>query len=242
MLQIGSRGSQVSKLQQELKAAGLNPGPIDGEFGPRTLEAVRSYQQAHHLEVDGIVGPKTLHALNTDGYSTSNPHPSNPQAPTHPSSGGVTHVPPPDASHSTKVDAMLTEARSHLGFHEGANNNNPFSHYFGRPSEAWCADFVSYCANKAGLHMNTASAQGVANALKARGTWKGRNDPQPGDAVTFRWDGSHGWADHVGIVESVFTKNGRQYITTIEGNSSDGVNRRTYPASSSVINGFGRLT
>jgi hypothetical protein len=241
MLQVGSSGSQVKQIQQELQAAGLNPGPIDGVFGPHTLAAVKSYQAKHNLQVDGVVGPKTLHALATDGFSVNNPHAPAP-APGHPSTGGTTALPPAGASHGAKVDAMLKEAASHVGYHEGPNNSNMFSKAMGRPAEAWCADFVSYCATKAGLHMNTASAQGVANALKAKGQWKGRSDPQPGDAVTFRWDGTHGWADHVGIVENVFTKNGRQYITTIEGNSSDGVNRRTYPASSSVINGFGRLS
>jgi len=75
-----------------------------------------------------------------------------------------------------------------------------------------------YDRKKAGFTVNTASAQGVANALQAKGTWKGRSNPQPGDAVTFRWDGSHGWADHVGIVEKIFQQNGKTYIQTIEGN------------------------
>jgi cell wall-associated NlpC family hydrolase len=240
MLRVGSSGTQVAKLQNELKAAGFNPGPIDGEFGPRTAAAVKSYQRRNQLDVDGIVGPRTWKALSTDQYTAPSGAHGRPQ----PAPRPVGHVPAPapSAGASGKVDAMLNEARSHLGFHEGAGNSNPFSHALGRPSEAWCADFVSYCAQKAGLHMNTASAQGVADALKARGTWKGRNNPQPGDAVTFRWDGSHGWADHVGMVEKVFTRNGRLYVQTIEGNSSDQVRRKVYPASSSVINGFGRLT
>ena len=240
MLQVGSSGSQVKQMQQELQAAGLNPGPIDGVFGPHTLAAVKSYQAKHNLQVDGVVGPKTLHALATDGFSVNHPHAPAP-APSHPSTGGTHSVPPAGASHGAKVDALLAEARSHLGYHEGANNSNMFSRGMGRPAEAWCADFVSYCATKAGLHMNTASAQGVANALKAKGLWKGRSDPQPGDAVTFRWDGSHGWADHVGMVEKVFKRGGQTYIQTIEGNSGDRVRRKTYLASSSVINGFGTM-
>lgn len=136
---------------------------------------------------------------------------------------------------------ILETARKFLGFHERGNNGNPFSASFGRPAEAWCADFVSYCAKKAGLSLNTASAQGVADILKGKGTWKGKHNPQPGDAVTFRWDGSGGWADHVGLVEKVFMKNGRKYIQTIEGNSSDMVRRKVYPANSSVINGYGKI-
>jgi len=248
LIQTGTRGSQVTRLQQELKAAGINPGPIDGIFGAHTLSAVKAYQHQHHLAADGLVGAKTWHALMTDGFTPGHPahHPApHHPAPHHPAPAPhpVTHPSPPaSGSHAAKVQRMLAEARSHLGFHEGAGNNNPFSHYFHRPSEAWCADFVSYCATRAGLHLNTASAQGVANALRSRGLWKGRHDPQPGDAVTFRWDGSHGWADHVGMVEKVFRKNGRLYVQTIEGNSSDQVRRKVYPADSSVINGFGSIS
>lgn len=145
----------------------------------------------------------------------------------------------PTASNAQKI---LDVARKWIGYHEGAGNSNRFSHDMGRPSEAWCADFVSYCVKHAGLHtVNTASAQGVAQELAAKGRWKGRSNPQPGDAVTFNWSGSHGWADHVGLVEKVFKRNGVTYIQTIEGNSGDAVTRHVYPANSQYINGFGRL-
>ena len=148
---------------------------------------------------------------------------------------------PAPASGST-VDRMLAEARKHIGYREGAGNSNMFSRAMGRPAEAWCADFVSYVARQAGANtVNTASAQGVADQLAKQGRWKGRNNPQPGDAVTFNWSGSGGRANHVGLVESVFQQNGQTYIRTIEGNSSDGVRYRTYPASSRVINGFGTI-
>jgi len=235
LIQTGSKGSTVAQLQRELKAAGDSPGAIDGDFGKNTRAAVMKYQRQHHLAVDGIVGPKTWHALMTDGFTPG-------KAPAKPAAHKPGTVAPVSGGSSSKVDKLLAEARSHLGFHEGAGNKNPFSKALGRPSEAWCADFVSYCAKKAGFHLNTASAQGVANIIKSQGNWKGRNNPQPGDAVTFRWDGSHGWADHVAIVEKTFRKNGQLYIQTIEGNSGDMVRRKTYPANSSVINGYGRMS
>lgn len=244
LIHTGNRGAQVTRLQKELKAAGCNPGSVDGDFGGHTLAAVEQYQKKHHLAADGVVGSKTWHALMTDGFEPGGQHakPHHHAPPAHHGTGGVTHPHPVSSGHGAKVDRMLAEARKHLGFHEGSGNSNPFSHSFHRPSEAWCADFVSYCATKAGFHMNTASAQGVANTLAARHQWKGRHDPKAGDAVTFRWDGSHGWADHVAMVEKVFKKGGVTYIQTIEGNSSDSVRRKVYPASSSVINGFGTLS
>ena len=236
LVRTGSRGSSVISVQKELKAAGINPGPIDGDFGPKTRAAVMAYQRKHHLSVDGVVGSKTWSALTHDSFKPGKPAAKPPKKP-----GTTAPVRPTPGRPGTKAQKLLAEARKHLGFHEGSGNRNPFSKALGRPPEAWCADFVSYCAKKAGLHINTASAQGVANAIKAQGGWKGRHNPQPGDAVTFRWDGSHGWADHVGMVEKVFKRGGQTYIQTIEGNSGDRVRRKTYLASSSVINGFGTM-
>jgi len=145
-------------------------------------------------------------------------------------------------ANGSAVDRMLNEARSHLGYHEGAGNSNMFSKGMGRPGEAWCADFVSYVSKKAGLNtVNSAAAQGIEDQLKQQGRWKGRSNPQPGDAITFNWAGGSGRANHVGLVESVFQKNGQTYVRTIEGNSSDQVRRREYPVNSRVIKGFGRI-
>jgi peptidoglycan hydrolase-like protein with peptidoglycan-binding domain len=56
-------GAAVRKLQKQLKAAGFDPGPIDGAFGPRTMLAVAAFQRAKGLVADGEVGPVTARAL-----------------------------------------------------------------------------------------------------------------------------------------------------------------------------------
>ena len=53
----------VRTLQRSLTEAGFAPGPIDGSYGPRTIEAVEHFQRANRLTVDGIAGPHTLQAL-----------------------------------------------------------------------------------------------------------------------------------------------------------------------------------
>jgi peptidoglycan hydrolase-like protein with peptidoglycan-binding domain/DNA invertase Pin-like site-specific DNA recombinase len=54
---------QVRALQRKLRAAGADPGRIDGRFGPLTESAVRRFQRNGGLEVDGIVGPRTQRRL-----------------------------------------------------------------------------------------------------------------------------------------------------------------------------------
>jgi peptidoglycan hydrolase-like protein with peptidoglycan-binding domain len=61
LLARGSKGSVVSALQKALKIfdPSADPGPIDGDFGPRTETAVRAYQSFQSITVDGIVGHET---------------------------------------------------------------------------------------------------------------------------------------------------------------------------------------
>jgi peptidoglycan hydrolase-like protein with peptidoglycan-binding domain len=59
----GMRGWDVAALQFLLSTRGYGPGGFDGGFGPNTDAAVRRYQSAAGLAVDGIAGPATLRAL-----------------------------------------------------------------------------------------------------------------------------------------------------------------------------------
>jgi peptidoglycan hydrolase-like protein with peptidoglycan-binding domain len=60
----GATGAAVNGLQKGLLKFGgagsaTDPGPADGNFGPRTEAAVKAYQQQHALPNDGVVGPRT---------------------------------------------------------------------------------------------------------------------------------------------------------------------------------------
>lgn len=59
----GAKGEEVSRIQSRLRELDLYRGPIDGDFGGGTESAVRAFQQARGLGVDGTVGPKTWEAL-----------------------------------------------------------------------------------------------------------------------------------------------------------------------------------
>lgn len=58
-----ARAAQVRALQRRLASAGYAPGPIDGRYGPLTEQAVKRFQSARGLRVDGIAGPITLATL-----------------------------------------------------------------------------------------------------------------------------------------------------------------------------------
>lgn len=62
-IRLGSRGTNVTYLQQRLKAKGYNVGKIDGDFGRKTENAVKAYQKDNGLKVDGIVGARTWKSL-----------------------------------------------------------------------------------------------------------------------------------------------------------------------------------
>ncbi|AKL97007.1 putative peptidoglycan-binding domain-containing protein [Clostridium aceticum] len=65
-LRVGSRGDSVRQLQQLLKDAGFDPGPIDGIFGSKTQAAVIAFQASKGLTQDGVVGIRTWTALGVD--------------------------------------------------------------------------------------------------------------------------------------------------------------------------------
>ncbi|MFY4775343.1 L,D-transpeptidase family protein [Metabacillus sp. RGM 3146] len=62
-LKKGSKGPAVKELQQKLTALGYDTKGTDGIFGAKTEKAVKSFQKAKHLTVDGAVGPETKKAI-----------------------------------------------------------------------------------------------------------------------------------------------------------------------------------
>ncbi len=62
-LQVGDRSGEVRTLQAMLDAAGFDPGPVDGIFGPLTAAAVSAFQAANSLPTTGVVDQATWDAL-----------------------------------------------------------------------------------------------------------------------------------------------------------------------------------
>lgn len=62
----GMRANVVKAIQRALKTAGVDPGPIDGDYGHNTAAAVAAFQAIKGLVVDGQVGPQTAKRLGID--------------------------------------------------------------------------------------------------------------------------------------------------------------------------------
>ena len=160
-------------------------------------------------------------------------------------------------TNNTNLNRVLDIARKYMGVETGTREHKKIVDaynsvdpkpvgYTAKYDDDWCDIFVTTVFQQAGLSDLIGRECGVQRhigIMEKKGIWKGKSQPKVGDIVTFDWDGG-GWADHIGIVESV--NNG--VITTIEGNSisyagsgeNSSVKRKTYNWNSSYIKGYAR--
>jgi len=61
-MKLGDTGHNVEELQELLNDNGIVVA-VDGDYGPKTVEAVKQFQQREGLAVDGVAGNKTLEKL-----------------------------------------------------------------------------------------------------------------------------------------------------------------------------------
>ena len=62
-LKLGSTGTKVRDLQQDLTTLGYYWADITGSFGSKTEAAVKNFQEKNSLTADGVAGTKTLNAI-----------------------------------------------------------------------------------------------------------------------------------------------------------------------------------
>ncbi len=63
VLEVGSSGSDVTRVQQKLIQWGYLTGAADGKYGEKTKNAVAAFQRKNGLTADGRVGPATAAAM-----------------------------------------------------------------------------------------------------------------------------------------------------------------------------------
>lgn len=123
-LKLGSSGSAVSTLQKALEDAGYSVGSsgVDGIYGSDTQAAVKAYQKAKGLTVDGIAGTQTLSSLYASSSGSSGSTSSSSSA----SSTSGTSSTSSSGSVSTTYDPASDEAyQKALAALNDANANTP---------------------------------------------------------------------------------------------------------------------
>ena len=134
-------------------------------------------------------------------------------------------------------------ALSQEGTRENGTNSVKYNTwYYGRNvsggSYPWCAVFVSWCANQAGVSTNvipkTASVSVLQNFFVKNKLFQKKGNgyiPKAGDILIQK----SGGASHTGIVYAADSN----YFYTIEGNASSAVSKRKYSYNDSKLTGFG---
>jgi len=100
VLQKGSKGSEVAKLQTMLKALDFGPSSVDGVFGSNTYSAVVSFQIDNQLPESpyalGVVSPQTWSAIETMYKAEGSPRLPDIHVPVSASDPGTAVVPYPE--------------------------------------------------------------------------------------------------------------------------------------------------
>ena len=121
--------------------------------------------------------------------------------------------------------SVIEIAKAEIGYtEEGKSNDTKYGKWYGLNNNPWCAMFVSWCFDKAGLSKKIAAQNPKGFASCAAGlkwfTKKNKIVPvgqaQSGDLVFFQFD-KDAQADHVGICAS---NDGKGFLMVYEGNTS----------------------
>jgi hypothetical protein len=62
---------EILEVQKRLVSVGINPGPLDGIVGPRTMGGVQRYEELHGQAVTGKVDRRLLNLLQRDADSSA---------------------------------------------------------------------------------------------------------------------------------------------------------------------------
>ena len=160
-----------------------------------------------------------------------------------------------------QIEDLIGVAATQVGYREGnsssqlagtvagSENYTKYGQWYGINPGAWCAMFVSWCANQAGISTSVipkhASCDVGMNWFKNQGRWgwskywgnyQGKTvyTPVRGDIIYFG-NGNLSDSTHVGIVYKVDST----YVYTIEGNTSNKCAYKQYSLGNDYIYGYG---
>ncbi len=128
-------------------------------------------------------------------------------------------------------------AAAQVGYYEGADGYTKYGDWYGLPYSDWCAMFVSWCADQAGVSTDVFPRFALCSAgadwfiSQGRFHYAGTYAPQAGDLIFYA---SYGNIYHVGLV----TGSDSSHVYSIEGNYSEAVFNVSYPLSYGDIMGY----
>lgn len=135
------------------------------------------------------------------------------------------------------IPILIQIALAEEGYREWTNSNDTkYGEWNNCNYENWCATFVSWCLNNAGVPKSIAirsiSVRVYETTYRSRNQFylKGEYQPVAGDLIIF----SSAGASHIGIV----VRSDDQYVYTIEGNTSNMVAQRVYRLDYETITGY----
>lgn len=128
-------------------------------------------------------------------------------------------------------------AETQVGYYEGSNGYTKYGDWYGMPNADWCAMFVSWCADQAGVDSSVfqkfALCSAGADYFISQGNfhYSGSYIPQAGDLIFYS---SYGNIYHVGLV----TGSDGYNVYSIEGNYNEAVSNVSYSLSYGDIMGY----
>lgn len=148
---------------------------------------------------------------------------------------------------------IVNVAMSQIGYHEsssssklsgeesGSGNCTEFGRWYGS-QDMWCAMFVSWCADTAGISTSVVPKHSYTPtglnwfkknnlAYSRQQVASGKYTPKAGDIIYFKNSRNNNTTNHVGIVKSYSNKT----VYTIEGNKGNAVKSCSYSISNSYI-------
>src|SRR6185312_11824305 len=186
-LHVGLQGHDVRVAQDYLRRAGF-PATVDGEYGPATARAVKAFESANGLHVDGNLSKadilvlrrlvehggafraRTIHAVApTTGKAGLNPD--------------GTATPPPDAPLAVQQIIAAGNVIAHKPYRYGGGHGK------WDDSGYDCSGSVSYALHGAGL-LDTPEASGDLESY---------GDSGPGQWVTIYANGGHAYMVVAGL-------------------------------------------
>ncbi|MGN0164472.1 MAG: CHAP domain-containing protein [Candidatus Ornithomonoglobus sp.] len=134
-------------------------------------------------------------------------------------------IPTPQPATKSLADVALSEV-GYQGTDKTGNDHGDYTKYgqwYGQNGVQWCAEFVSWCVNKAGVSTKivpkTASCDTMKKNSNSYKTWSNSalKNIKKNDVIFFANSQNASHSDHVGIVYNISGSN----ITVIEGNTGN---------------------